>query len=169
LLWRMNRRRLEIEPWRDSLLSVSGELDAKFGGPSIDLNKGDNRRRTLYGFVSRHRLDELLRLFDFPDPSITSASRAVTTVPLQQLFVLNSEFMAQRARALVQRLNATDAMTDEEKVRRAYMLLFGRAADDQELNTAVAFLTAESQKEKLSRWEQYGLALLSANEFLYLD
>jgi hypothetical protein len=169
LVWRMNRRRLEIEPWRDGLLSVSGELDVKLGGPSIDLNKSDNRRRTLYGFVSRHRLDELLRLFDFPDPSITSASRAVTTVPLQQLFVLNSEFMAQRARALVQRLNATDAMTDEEKVRRAYVLLFGRAADDQELETAVAFLSAESETEKLSRWEQFALALLSANEFLYLD
>lgn len=169
LLWRMNRRRLEIEPWRDGLLSVSGELDVKFGGPSIDLNKGDNRRRTLYGFVSRHRLDELLRLFDFPDPSITSASRAVTTVPLQQLFVLNSEFMAQRARALVQRLNAQDAMTDEEKVRQAYMLLFGRTAEDQELATGVAFLSVESAKEKLSRWEQYALALLSANEFLYLD
>jgi hypothetical protein len=169
LLWRMNRRRLEIEPWRDALLSVTGELDAKAGGPSIDLNKADNRRRTLYGFVSRHQLDELLRLFDFPDPSITSASRAVTTVPLQQLFVLNSEFMAQRARTLVQRLNGTDAMTDEAKVRRAYLLLFGRTADDQELATAVAFLSADSEKEQLSRWEQYALALLSANEFLYLD
>lgn len=169
LLWRMNRRRLEIEPWRDSLLSVSGELDVTFGGPSIDLNKGDNRRRTLYGFISRHRLDELLRLFDFPDPSITSASRVVTTVPLQQLFVLNSEFMAQRARALVQRLDASDAMADEEKVQRVYMLLFGRAADDQELQTAIGFISTESEKEKLSRWEQYALALLSTNEFLYLD
>ena len=110
-----------------------------------------------------------MRLFDFPDPSITSASRAVTTVPLQQLFVLNSEFMAQRARALVQRLNASDAMTEEDKVRRAYMLLFGRAADDQELQTAIGFLLTDSEKEKLSRWEQYALALLSANEFLYVD
>ena len=97
LLWRMNRRRLEIEPWRDGLLLASGELDRKLGGPSIDLNNSGNRRRTIYGFVSRHRLDELLRLFDFPDPNITSASRSVTTVPLQQLFVLNSEFMVQRA------------------------------------------------------------------------
>ena len=47
--------------------------------------------------VSRHDLDPLLRLFDFPDPNLTSDERPVTTVPLQQLFVLNSEFMvAQR-------------------------------------------------------------------------
>jgi hypothetical protein len=169
LIWRMNRRRLEIEPWRDGLLAVSGELDATVGGPPMNLNKNDNRRRTLYGFVSRHRLDELLRLFDFPDPSITSASRSVTTVPLQQLFVLNSEFMAQRARALVQRLNQSEAMSDEDKVQRAHILLFGRPADEQEIATATAFLSGSSDGEKLSRWEQYSLALLSANEFLYLD
>ncbi|MDA1161933.1 MAG: PSD1 and planctomycete cytochrome C domain-containing protein [Planctomycetota bacterium] len=169
LLWRMNRRRLEIEPWRDGLLSVSGELDPKLGGPSADLNRSDNRRRTIYGFVSRHRLDELLRLFDFPDPSITSANRSVTTVPLQQLFVLNSEFMAQRARALVQRLNKTVAVSDEDKVRQAYLLLFGRPADTQEIATATGFLSGSSEGEKLSRWEQFSLALLSANEFLYLD
>ena len=169
LLWRMNRRRLEIEPWRDGLLLASGELDRKLGGPSIDLNNSGNRRRTIYGFVSRHRLDELLRLFDFPDPNITSASRSVTTVPLQQLFVLNSEFMVQRARALVKRLNDTEAESDEEKVGRAYLLLFGRSADEQELTTATAFLSGSSEGEKLSRWEQYALALLSANEFLYLD
>jgi hypothetical protein len=165
----MNRRRLEIEPWRDGLLLASGELDRKLGGPSIDLNNSGNRRRTIYGFVSRHRLDELLRLFDFPDPNITSASRSVTTVPLQQLFVLNSEFMVQRARALVKRLNDTEAESDEEKVGRAYLLLFGRSADEQELTTATAFLSGSSEGEKLSRWEQYALALLSANEFLYLD
>jgi len=169
LLWRMNRRRLEIEPWRDGLLLASGELDRTVGGPSIDLNNNGNRRRTIYGFISRHRLDELLRLFDFPDPNITSASRSVTTVPLQQLFVLNSEFMVQRARALVKRLNETEAESDQEKVERAYLLLFGRSADEQERTTATTFLSGSSEGEKLNRWEQYALALLSANEFLYLD
>ena len=66
----------------------------------------DNRRRTLYAPVSRHDLDGLLRLFDFPDPNITSDERTVTTVPLQQLFVLNSEFMVRQAKALAARLTA---------------------------------------------------------------
>ena len=70
------------------------------GGPSIDLNAADNRRRTLYGTVSRHELNSLLRLFDFPDPNITSDDRTVTTVPLQQLFVLNSEFMVRNCQGL---------------------------------------------------------------------
>ncbi|MBL8797186.1 MAG: PSD1 domain-containing protein, partial [Planctomycetia bacterium] len=88
--WRMDRRRLEVEAWRDSLLAVSGTLDRTLGGPSADLASPDHRRRTFYAAVSRHNLDGLLRLFDFPDPNVTSEKRVVTTVPLQQLFVLNS-------------------------------------------------------------------------------
>jgi hypothetical protein len=91
-LWKMNRRRLEVEPWRDAVLTVSGQLDRQVGGASSQLND-DHRRRTLYGYVSRHQLNDLLRLFDFPDPNITAGERSVTTVPLQQLFVLNSGFM----------------------------------------------------------------------------
>ena len=86
LLWKMNRRRLEVEPWRDAVLAVSGQLERRVGGASSELN-GGHRRRTLYGYISRHRLDDLLRLFDFPDPNITAGERSVTTVPLQQLFV----------------------------------------------------------------------------------
>ena len=54
LVWRMNRRRLEVEAWRDAMLAVSGRLDRTLGGPSVDLADADNRRRTLYGRVSRH-------------------------------------------------------------------------------------------------------------------
>ena len=108
LLWRMNRRRLEVEPWRDAMLAVAGNLDRTVGGPSADLSSPANRRRTLYGAVSRHNLDPLLRLFDFPDPNLTSDRRPVTSVPLQQLFVLNSPFMARQAKALAARVTAAE-------------------------------------------------------------
>ena len=94
LLWRMNRRRLDVEAWRDAMLAVAGRLDESIGGPSVGLDAPANRRRTAYAAVSRHDLAWMLRLFDFPDPNITSGGRVETTVPLQQLFVLNSEFMA---------------------------------------------------------------------------
>ena len=89
----MNRRRLDVESWRDATLAVAGRLDARLGGPSINLDATGNQRRTLYAVISRHDLAWMLRLFDFPDPNITSGGRVETTVPLQQLFVLNSEFM----------------------------------------------------------------------------
>jgi hypothetical protein len=170
LLWRMNRRRLEVEAWRDAMLAVSGKLDRTLGGPSGNLNSADNRRRTIYGTVSRHELNSLLRLFDFPDPNITSDARTVTTVPLQQLFVLNSEFMVQNAKALAAKLTGEQA-SDEARIRQAFVLLYGRSASDRELQLGLGFLAAPQTEAKmaLSRWEQYAQVLLSANEFLYVD
>src|SRR5262249_2033792 len=68
LLWRMNRRRLEVEAWRDSMLAVAGNLDRTLGGPSTKLADPTNRPRTLYRAVSRHELDNPQRLFAFPRP-----------------------------------------------------------------------------------------------------
>ncbi len=169
LLWRANRRRLDVEAWRDAMLAVSGRLDATIGGPSSDLASPDNRRRTLYGSVSRHELNPLLRLFDFPDPNLTSDERTVTTVPLQQLFVLNSEFMVGNAKALAARL-ARDARDDDGRIRRAFLLLYGRPATEAELRIGLGFLSTSGQAQaSLTRWEQYAQVLLSTNEFLYVD
>jgi cytochrome c553 len=176
LLWRMNRRRLEVEAWRDAMLAVSGQLDRTIGGPSLDLSSSKNRRRTLYGEVSRHDLHPLLRLFDFPDPNITSDERPITTVPLQQLFVLNSEFMIENAQALATRLTADENQDDADRIATAFRLVYGRPATDRELQLGLDFLAAsDSQsdettgKDRLNKWEQYAQVLLCANEFLYVD
>jgi hypothetical protein len=168
-LWRMNRRRLEVEPWRDAVLAVSGQLDRQMGGTSSQLNDG-HRRRTLYGYVSRHQLNDLLRLFDFPDPNITAGERSVTTVPLQQLFVLNSGFMIGQSKALADRLSK-EAESDATRVERMFRLLYGRQPTDEERQAAGRFL-AESEKQpddSLSTLEQFCLAMLGTNEFAYID
>ena len=173
LLWRMNRRRLEVEPWRDAMLAVSGNLDRALGGVSQSLDEAANRRRTLYGFVSRHKLNELLRLFDFPDPNITSDRRASTTVPLQQLFVLNSDFMTRQARSLALHLVRDVPAGGAARIRRAYELLFARAPTSEEVAVGVEFLeqvkSAGKAESNLSGWEQYALGLLASNEFTYID
>ncbi len=169
LLWRMNRRRLEVEVWRDAMLAVSEKLNPTIGGPSLDLASPDNVRRTLYGKVSRHDLNPLLRLFDLPDPNITAGERTVTTVPLQQLFVLNSEFMARNAKALAAKLTAGPAPDNALSIRKAFPLLYCRPVTDQELQLGLAFLNHDDKSEKLTRWEQYAQVLLSANEFMYVD
>jgi len=170
LLWRMNRRRLEVESWRDALLSVSGTLDKTTGGPTVNLDDANNNRRTVYGAVSRHDLNGLLRLFDFPDANVTSATRTETTVPQQQLFVLNSEFFIKQSKALAARLPNDDADDITSKVNSAYQLLFGRNADDAEIALANEFLSQTNEKTaKMTRWEQYAQVLLGSNEFLYID
>jgi cytochrome c553 len=172
-LWRMNRHRLDIEAWRDALLAVSGKLDRTFGGPTNDLGSAANARRTVYGKISRHDLNGLLRLFDFPDANITSEKRTETTVPQQQLFVLNSAFVVDQAKALAARVQKEGA-DDGERVRRVYALAYGRPATDAEVELIVRFLSAEDPAEekakvKLTRWERVTQALLGSNEFMYID
>jgi hypothetical protein len=171
LCWRMNRRHLEVEAWRDAMLAVSGRLAASVGGPSASLEDASNTRRTCYAVVSRHDLSPLLRLFDFPDPNITSGGRVETTVPLQQLFVLNSEFVVQTARALVDRLSVRDdgGKSDAERIQQAYLWLYGRPARSREVELGRAFLSANANQGDLSRWERYAQVLLAANEFVYVD
>jgi cytochrome c553 len=180
-LWHMNRRRLEVEPWRDAMLAVSGQLDRTLGGPSLDLSSATNHRRTVYAAISRHNLHGLLRLFDFPDPNITSDKRTVTSVPLQQLFVLNSEFVVEQAKSLAARLTSTSGEADSDRVKRAILTLYGRPAAPEEVEWALGFLAGSSEHPAseyagsgqgsgpLTRWEQYAQILLGSNEFLFID
>jgi mono/diheme cytochrome c family protein/cytochrome c553 len=174
LLWRMNRRRLDIEAWRDAMLAVAGRLDATLGGPSVSLEASDNHRRTVYAAISRHDLAWMLRLFDFPDPNITSGGRVETTVPLQELFVLNSEFMAASARDVTARLTASSPRTvpdDGARIRQAYRLLYGRDATERERTLGLRYLKASdpSKPASPSRWDNYTHALLATNEFMFVD
>jgi hypothetical protein len=146
------------------MLAVTDELDPKLGGPSADVSAPDNRRRTLYAKVSRHRLDDLLRQFDFPDPNLTSDKRTISTVPIQGLFVLNSDFMAKRAEALANRLSK-ETKEDDARIRRAFLLLYGRPAAEEDVTMGREFLKEAGS----SAWPQYAQVLLGANEFLFVD
>ena len=168
--WRFNRRRLDVESWRDALLSVSGQLDLSMGGRTVSLSDAKNRRRTVYAKISRHELDGLLRLFDFPDANVSAAKRTETTVPQQQLFVLNSPFFVDQARGFANRLRE-ETTEDTARVQRAYQLAFGREPSAVELQLGLAFAAGDvtAEGDKVSRWEQYCQALLATNEFLYVD
>ncbi|MFY8200661.1 MAG: DUF1553 domain-containing protein, partial [Pirellula staleyi] len=169
-LWRMSRQRLDVEAWRDALLTVSGSLDPTFGGPSTKLADPNNHRRTIYAMVSRHELDSLLRLFDFPDANITSEKRSETTVPQQQLFVLNSPFMLAQAKAFSAKVHQEAGDNEEARIQRAFQLAYSRSASDVELRLGLAYLGSEAdEKTALTRWELYAQVLLSGNEFMYLD
>jgi hypothetical protein len=174
LLWRQNRRRMDIETWRDAALQACGNLDLTVGGPSMNLNDADHHRRTLYTAISRHDLNATLRLFDFPDPNLTSERRSNTTVPMQQLFLLNSGFIVKQAQVLAQRVSA-EAANEEQRIDRTYQSLFQRAPTDAERQLGLRFLnaplptTVSATEVKLTAWEQYAQALLGTNEFTFID
>jgi hypothetical protein len=166
-LWRMNRRRLPVEMWRDSILAVSGELDPG-DGHSLELDDPANNRRTVYARISRLKLNDVLVQFDYPDANVHAEKRSVTTTATQKLFVLNSPFMLSQARALAGRLTADPRESNRHRIERAYQLLYGRPATSAEMKLALDFLGKEETPE-MPRWEQYTQMLLAANEMFYVD
>jgi mono/diheme cytochrome c family protein len=143
LYWRVERRRMTAEQVRDSLLAVAGALDTRAGGPSIPLTPLVDRR-TVYGKVSRYKLDDYLQLFDFPSPNLSAEKRFTTTVPLQRLFFMNSDFMQQQGERLARRVAPEPDNT--ARIQKAYRLIFGRAASAAEIKAGLAFLTTEPLK-----------------------
>lgn len=176
-LWRMNRRRLEVEPWRDAMLAVAGNLDLTLGGPALAADSPDNLRRTLYTSVHRRHVATMLQLHDFPEPSLHSEQRSTTTTALQGLFVLNSPFMSAQAQALAERLLRDPAAEPAQRVQRAYRLLYSRLPSAAELDLALRYLgeVQASSEEPSSTaaasaaWRQYAHALLGSNELLFVD
>ena len=145
LYWRANQRRLTAEQIRDAVLSVSGALDTRMGGPSATLTPLSTRR-TIYGRVSRYKLDDFLQLFDYPSPMQSAEKRFSTNVPLQRLFFMNSDFIQQHAEQLAEKVIAEP--TDEARIQKAYRLIFGRAATAAEVQAGKAFLLTEPMKHE---------------------
>ena len=138
--WRANRRRLSAEQIRDAVLAVSGTLEDKMGGPSVALTTTVTRR-TIYGKVSRYKLDQFLQLFDFPAATISAEQRFSTNVPLQRLFFMNSDFMQQQAERLAEKLQGE--ADNRARVTKAYRLVLGREPQPAELTAGVEYLAAE--------------------------
>ncbi len=191
LLQHFNRHRLEFEAMRDSLLAVSGKLDATVGGQPVDiLSPPFSGRRTIYGFIDRQNLPGLFRTFDLANPDSSAPQRFATTVPQQALFLMNSPFVMEQVRALIKRIEGSVLANDSEKIRALYQLVFQRAPAPDEIKMAEEFLgknheTLASQdtgqnSEKddkakvkkplpLSLWEQLAQVFLLANEFIFVD
>jgi hypothetical protein len=154
----MNPRRLDVEAYRDNLLEVSGDLQDKQPTLSFDLDDVDNHLRTVYGRVSRGRLNTVLALYDFPDPMMTAPQRDLTTSPLQQLFVMNSPFMQERAADLVKRVAAEEDTA--AKIRAMYRDALSRDPTPKELDLAYSYLNKATLAE-------YAQALLATNEEIF--
>jgi hypothetical protein len=165
LLSRFNRRRLDVETLRDSMLFVSGDLKLETGGPAAKWDK-NFAKRTVYGEVSRFRTERFLTLFDFPDPSIHAEKRVSTNTSVQRLFFLNSEFMKDESANLAARVRTAAGQDAAAQVRALYGFLFGRVPEGRETEAALAFLTQRPADIALPEFAQ---ALLSSNEFSFID
>ena len=161
LLWRMNRRRLSAEQWRDALLTASGRLEQRLGGASIQPDQKEAVRRTVYSERTRFQLNPLLAMMDLPDPNAHAARRIETTTPLQKLFVMSHPFMDQQAESLAALLQKLPG-DSRQQIASAYDRLFQRPPTEAELELGLEFVDNNG-------WVLYSQALLASNEFLILD
>jgi mono/diheme cytochrome c family protein len=194
LLWRMNRRRLEGEAIRDSILFVSGLLQPSMGGPGVyaPLPKGvnvefpnndkelswgtasesDGRRRSVYLFQRRSLAYPLMEIFDGPPMNQSSAARAQTVVAPQALALFNGEFAREAARFFAARLQ-NDAGDDlPQQIERAFGLAFARKPSEFERHSARRFLGAQSAIRSGAAdaaLVDFCHVLLNASEFIHID
>lgn len=159
LLWRANRRRLDLEQMRDTLLAITGELDDTMFGRPVTLTDNANRRRTIYAFVERQNIPALVQTFDFANSDISTPRRNQTTVPQQALFALNSPFMLARADALAKWVAEIEP---KQRVPRLYAHVYGREPTPTEREECDLFLTTGSI-------EQLAQVLLMSNELMFVD
>lgn len=169
LLWRMPTRKLKMEAMRDALLAVSGELKLGMrGGQPFEEQAGHPvPRRSVYAFVNRDVISPLASTFDGANPSSCTLKRPETMVPQQTLYALNSDYIQDRADALMQLAVIRKTESDKDRVRLIYQRVYSRTADAEETQLALDFL-AEA-KDRKAAWSQFAHALLAANEFHFID
>jgi len=159
-LWQMNRRRLDFEALRDTVLAIGGKLDLTLGGPSVQLTAEPySTRRSIYGFIDRNRMANLYLAFDFANPDLTTGRRDNTIVPQQALFMMNSPLVVEQARALVRREDFRTQTKEEDRLRLLYKLIYQRAPTSVETKLALDYLHSDTETAHLqpgkSPWE-YG-------------
>ncbi len=193
LLWRMNRRRLEAEAIRDSILAVCGKLDYEMGGSLLNVENRKyvtstrnvdpvvyrTNRRSVYLPIVRSALYEVLQAFDFADPSVLSGDRTHTTVAPQALFMMNSDFIMQHTKDFANEIIHEAHLDEPAKVNRIYERIFSRPATVMEKKQAINYINQYrldlkplkiSEEEKKRRtWQSLCRVLIASNEFLFVN
>tara|TARA_R110002111_G_scaffold2705_3_gene17890 strand:- start:14658 stop:17753 length:3096 start_codon:yes stop_codon:yes gene_type:complete len=186
LLWHFPLQRLDAEAIRDAMLSISGELDLKMGGPYVPTSKTAELkvvvnesvsgafRRSLYLQQKRTQVPNILEVFDAPSIVFNCTQRTPTTVPMQSLSLLNSEFALNRAAKLNERLQQEPEKDQDAKISLVMLLVFGRNATPEEIVLANEFLkqqsnnyTAKTNATQLA-WNDLCQMLMASNSFLYV-
>lgn len=151
LLWRTNIRRLEFEPLRDSLLAIGGTLDTNLYGRPVDLRlHPDSTRRTIYDFVDRANIADVLINFDFATPDMETGIRHVTTVPQQALFLMNSPVVIELARRLVAMPEFVENVDDNWRLNFLYERIYQRPPGPEETALGLEFVNQTPLREEAS-------------------
>ena len=165
LLWKQNRRRLDFESLHDSVLSVSGSLDLKVGGPSVSFFTGKNRR-AVYGYIDRLDFPSLLATFDIPNPASSSVERTSTTVAPQALYLMNGPFVREAAKKVLNTNSIKVIKSTDQKADAIMLAVLGRKPTTKEKLQMINFVMGSNENES---WLDLTHGLFLTNEFAFVD
>jgi hypothetical protein len=178
LLAHTNRRRLDAESLRDTMLSVGGTLKLEMGGATFPANlktdvgfRFQSPRRSVYVPVFRSSLPELFEVFDFANPSLVTGRRDVSTVTPQALFMMNHAFVRSQAKLTAERLLSESQLKEANRIDQAYLQILGRHATEAEVSLSQEFLKAvidTTEKGQVEAWTQMIQSLFSTIDFRYV-
>jgi hypothetical protein len=175
LFGRANRRRLDWEAWRDSMLVAAGTLDRDLhGGHGVDpLLEATMNTRSVYGRLDRQNVPGLLRVFDIANPDTAVHVRSKTTVPQQSLAVLNAPLVVAASRQVVNRVDRelADTWCPDSRIPALWRAVLGRDPSPEERHQAQDWLAAESAgtPQPTNAWQRLAHALLATAEFQFVD
>ncbi len=176
LLWRAHRLRVDAETLRDSILAISGTLDANAGGPSLPTgfksefgHEFTSLKRSVYIPVFRNRMHEIFGAFDFANPNFVVGKRSRSTILTQSLYLMNNPFMHEQAQAAAKRLSSDpSADTNYDRITLAYRMILCRDPRPDELNLALQFI-GQAAPNDLNAWTGLTHSLLSCVDFQYIQ
>ena len=186
-LWRFPVRRLDAEAIRDAMIAVGDRLDPKANGPYVptprlgtgevvvDETKPEALARSIFLQQRRTQVPTFLGNFDAPSLVFNCTRRAETTMPLQSLSLLNSEFALRRGEDLARRLERDCGSEFKARIRRAFLLTIGREPDSVERESALQFIAdqqhayADAKAAEQRVWADFCQTLFGLNAFLYLE
>jgi hypothetical protein len=175
LYGRANRRRLDWEAWRDSMLVASGTLDReRHGGPGVDpLMESAMNTRSLYGRLDRQNVPGILRVFDIANPDTAVHVRSKTTVPQQSLAVLNAPLVVAASRQVAARVDHElgDTSNTDARIVALWRAVLGRDPAPEERQQAQDWLAGEAAgtAQPSEVWQRLAHALLATAEFQFVD
>jgi hypothetical protein len=187
LLWRYPIHRLDAEEVRDAMLAACGRLSAKTNGPYIpttrtpegevvvDETKPDGCARSIFLQQKRTQVPTLLAAFDAPSIVFNCTARPRTTMPLQSLSLLNSDFAVRRGSELTLRVKREAGNDDSRAIDRVFALVVGRRPDAEESKLGQKFLAdqrriySDAPLAEERAWADFCQSLFASNDFLYLQ
>jgi len=174
------KRRADAEYLRDALLTISGKMEVVEGGPTVKPGTNSefgyvytSRRRSVYLPVFRNQIEEMLSVFNFPDPNLVQGQRVSTTLATQALYMMNHPRMLEFSTATAERLLSLPEITTQQRLQWVYRFSVGRLPTDSEVELCLDYLrSVEAENLNIDRAETWAIlcqTLFSSIDFRYIE